>query len=108
LTVNYFDKDVVSIESADEIAISEIIAMQDKKINCVVISKDEFKELVTDSLQLNRIREVVKNKIASKYSPADEIAMMKKNTTESKRVAYEAFVTECIAYGDALKAQVGY
>lgn len=106
--VNYFDVNVVSIESENEIAINNLILSQDKKINCQIISKDEFKELVKDSAQIERIRTIVKERIASKYSYADEIAMMKRDETDSKRLDYETFVTECISKGDELKALVGY
>lgn len=106
--VNYFDVNVVSIESENEIAINNLILSQDKKINCQIISKDEFKELVKDSAQIERIRTIVKERIASKYSYADEIAMMKKDENDSKRVEYEAFVAECISKGKELKALVGY
>ena len=106
--VNYFDVNVVSIESENEIAINNLILSQDKKINCQLISKDEFKELVKDSAQIERIRTVVKERIASKYSYADEIAMMKRDETDSKRLDYETFVAECISKGDELKALVGY
>ena len=106
--VNYFDVNVVSIESENEIAINNLILSQDKKINCQIISKDEFKELVKDSAQIERIRTIVKERITSKYSYADEIAMMKRDETDSKRLDYETFVAECISKGDELKALVGY
>lgn len=106
--VNYFDVNVVSIESENEIAINNLILSQDKKINCQIISKDEFKELVKDSAQIERIRTIVKERIASKYSYADEIAMIKKDENDPKRVEYETFVAECISKGDELKALVGY
>lgn len=106
--VNHFDVDVVSLESENEDAIADLIANQDERINCVEITKEEFKELVKDSAQINRIRNVVKERIASKYSVADEIAMLKKDDTNEKRVAYESYVTECIAVGDELKSNVGY
>lgn len=106
--VNYFDTNVVSIEGENEIAINNLILSQDKKINCQIISKDEFKELVKDSAQIQRIRAIVKERIASKYSYADEIAMMKKDENDPKRVEYETFVAECISKGDELKSLVGY
>ena len=106
--VNCFDVNVVSIESENEIAINNLILSQDKKINCQIISKDEFKELVKDSAQIERIRTIVKERIASKYSYADEIAMIKKDENDSKRLDYETFVAECISKGDELKALVGY
>lgn len=106
--INCFDVNVVSIESENEIAINNLILSQDKKINCQIISKDEFKELVKDSAQIERIRTIVKERIASKYSYADEIAMIKKDENDSKRLDYETFVAECISKGDELKALVGY
>ena len=106
--VNYFDVTVVSIESESEIAINELIASQPPSINCVEITKEEFKEIVKDSAQIERIRTVVKERIASKYSIADEIALMKRDSTDKKRVDYEAYVKECIKKGDALKSEFGY
>ena len=97
--VNYFDVNVVSIESENEVAINNLILSQDKKINCQIISKDEFKELVKDSAQIERIRTIVKERIASKYSYADEIAMMKRGETYSKRLEYEIYIEECKLIG---------
>lgn len=106
--VNYFDVNVVSIESENEIAINNLILSQDKKINCQIISKDEFKELVKDSAQIERIRTIVKERIASKYSYADEIAMMKRDVTDAKRLEYEIYIEECKLIGENLKNIVGY
>jgi len=75
---------------------------------CTVIDHVEFKTLVADSLQLKRIREVVAEKIAEKYSFADELGMNKRAAGDFKRTMYELHVNECIAAGDALKAEIGY
>lgn len=106
--VNYFDVNVVSIQSDSEDAIYELIASQDEKISCKEISQDEFRELVSNSAQLNRIRTIVKERIASTYSFADEIAMMKRDENDAKRVEYEVFVEECKLVGGNLKALIGY
>jgi len=106
--VNYFNVDVVSISSEDESAIDALIALQPAEINCVEITKAEFKSLVTNSVQLNRIREVVATKVAEKYTIADEIAMSKRDIDDVKRVAYNAYVSECLAVGYGLKADIGY
>lgn len=103
-----FDVDVVSIKSDDVTKIDTLIAMQDEAIGCTEITQDEFRTLVADSAQLNAIRNQVKREIAKKYDLADEIAMSKKATDDSKRVAYEAYVVACIAEGDAVKAGIGY
>jgi len=108
VVVNFFNIDVVSIQSEDEVAITELIISQESCINCEEITKEEFKELVKDSFQLERIRTIVKERIATKYSVADEIAMMKKSITDKKRVDYDAYVEECISIGDELKAEIGY
>jgi len=34
--------------------------------------------------------------------------MDKRDATDAKRIAYEAYILECIAIGDALKEEVGY
>ena len=106
--VNHFDVDVVSISSEDESAIDALIASQPAEINCKEINQAEFKSLVTNSAQLNRIRDIVKAKIAKKYSPADEIAMLKKAEDDDKRVAYNNYVKECLEFGDNLKKEIGY
>jgi len=105
--VNSFDVNVVSLEGKES-DIDELIANQNKDINCKELTKDEFKNLVSDSAQLNRIRSVVKERIASKYSAADEIAMMKRDEANPKRVAYEKFVQESIQIGNDLKSLIGY
>jgi hypothetical protein len=106
--VNHFDVDVVSIESESESNIDALVSSQDTRIGCEYITHDEFKELVRDSLQLCRIREVVATEIAKKYSVADEIAMIKRDASDEKRVAYETYVKECVAVGNTLKSEVGY
>ncbi len=53
--VHYFDVDVVSIEAENEEDISNIISIQSDKINCIEITKDEFKTLVKDSIQIKRV-----------------------------------------------------
>jgi hypothetical protein len=106
--VNHFNVDVVSIESEDEVVVTELIITQNEIINCEIITKDEFKELVKDSAQINRIRDVVAKRIASKYSIPDEIAMMKKEDDNTKKVEYLAFVEESVQIGNELKSLVGY
>lgn len=106
--VHRFDKNVVALKSDEEAKIDELIAMQPTETNCVEITQAEFRDVVIDSLQLARIRQVVKEKIAKKYDVADEVSLMKKNATDTKRIVYDAHVAECIALGDSLKAQIGY
>ena len=110
--VNHFSSDeldyVVSIESENESSINELVSTQDEAINCVFITHAEFKELVAESLQLKRIREVVATEIAKRYSFADEIAMSKRAVDDVKRVEYEAYVAQCVALGQELKLEIGY
>lgn len=106
--VNYFDVAVVSIESENEIAINELIASQAPQINCQEITKEEFKELVKDSGQLKRIRKIVKEKIALKYSIEDELALIKKDTSDAEMLQYELHIKECIDLGNSLKQDIGY
>jgi hypothetical protein len=106
--VNHFDIDVVSLEAKSESDIDALVASQDARIACEYITRDEFKELVRDSMQLCRIREVVATEIAKRYSVADEIAMIKRDASDEKRVAYETYVQECVALGYGLKAEIGY
>ena len=103
--VNSFSVPAVSIEGTLE-EVNALIALQE--FVCTIIEQAEFKALVTDSLQLKRIREVVASKIGEKYNFSDELAMSKRIDTDAKRVAYEAYVVECIAVGNALKAEIGY
>lgn len=107
-SVNHFDSAVVSIKSEDEAQIDALIASQENIINCTLITKEEFREIVKDSAQLNRIRTIVKERIASTYSFADEIAMMKRDVLDEKRVEYEVFVSECKLIGENLKSLIGY
>lgn len=105
--VHHFDVKVVALEG-DESAIDVLIENQPKEIECKVITKDEFKDAVCDSAQINRIRTVVKERIASKYSIADEIAMAKRSNEDNKKVEYDLWVNECIQKGRELKAIFGY
>lgn len=105
--VNYFDTGVVSLEGTKS-DINAIISKQDPKINCVEITIDEFREIASSSRQLERIRKVVAADVAKQYSLADEIGMLKREETDPKRVAYEAYVAECKAKGDEAKAKMGY
>jgi hypothetical protein len=106
--VNHFDVDVVSVEAENQADIDALIASQPDEINCEYITHDEFKALVANSMQLERIRDRVKEKIAKKYDVADEIAMSKRDATDKKRVAYETYIAECVDYGNHLKSKIGY
>ena len=103
--VHSFSVPVVAVEGTIE-EVNALVALQG--FECTLIEQAEFKTLVADSLQLKRIREVVAEKISEKYSFADELGMSKRTATDAKRVAYEAYVAECIAIGDALKVEIGY
>jgi len=106
--VHIFDGGVASINSDDVAKIDELIANQSELIGCIKITQSEFKKLVKDSRQLCVIRQSVANKIAEKYSYADELAMLKRNDDDVKKVAYNQYIAECLAYGDGLKADIGY
>lgn len=106
--VNYFDVDVVSVEAADVSDIDALIDSQETAINCTEITQEEFKTLVSDSSQLNRIREVVASEIAKKYTIADEIGMAKRAADDAKRIEYEGYVLQCIDIGRQLKSKIGY
>jgi len=76
--VNYFNIDVVSVESAEEGKIDALVDAQPSDINCEEISKDEFKTLVENTPQVirvrNRVRTTIENAvkaISDKY-PAEE------------------------------------
>lgn len=104
--VNFFDKNVVSLDGEEQ-DISTLISSQSPLIECVEIQKEEFKEIVTDSVQLKRIRDIVKEKIAEKYSIADEIALNKGEETP-KYVKYMNYVEKCVNIGRKLKEEIGY
>ncbi|QDF29001.1 hypothetical protein [Halarcobacter anaerophilus] len=99
---------VVSIASDDESKIDELIASQPSEINCREILQDEFRTLVKDSEQIKNINRQIKNTIAKKYDFADEIAMGKRATDDSKRIEYDTFVADALAKGDEIKASIGY
>ena len=105
--VNHFDVNVVSLDG-EESDIDSLVNTQDTRIICEEISHEEFKTLVNESTQLNKIRDVVKERIARKYAPADEIAMMKRDDSDERKVAYEAYVIDCRILGDKLKKEIGY
>jgi hypothetical protein len=105
--VNHFDVNVVSLDG-EESDIDSLVNTQDARIICEEISHEEFKTLVNESTQLNRIRDVVKENIAKKYALADEIAMMKRDDSDERKVAYEAYVIACRILGNELKKEIGY
>ena len=105
--VHHFDGCVVSLIGEDSL-VEALVATQPDEIACTYISHDTFKSLVKDSSQIKLINQNVKNAIALKYDPADEISMLKRDVADEKRVAYEAYVAECKAIGDAQKAVMGY
>ena len=53
--VNYFDGNIVSLESEDEESIDNLILLQDENINCVEIDANEFKSGVEKSSRYSRI-----------------------------------------------------
>lgn len=56
--VNFFDKPIVSIEADDENLIDELISFQDERINCIEITKDEFRQIFKLTSQYQRILDV--------------------------------------------------
>ncbi len=106
--VNHFNTDVVSIEAESESDIDELIASQPSEIGCEEITHTEFRELVNSSLQLARIRNVVADKVAQRYTISNEIALSRLDNEDPKKIAYEEYVNECVAYGIGLKLAIGY
>jgi len=107
--VNHFSNvDVVSIKADVEADIDALIASQEPSINCTEITQADFKSLVTNTSQINRIRQRVAGKIAEKYTISEELAVRSRASDDAKRVAYEDYVKECVAFGQGLKAEVGY
>ena len=88
--------------------IDALIASQETVINCTEITQADFKALVRDSSQLNRIRQRVANKIAEKYTISEELAVRSRAADDAKRVAYESYVSDCVKFGQSLKADIGY
>ena len=103
------DKDlcVVSLKG-DDAKIDEIIKKQPGEIECKVIDYEEFRNLVKNSEQINRIREIVRDEIAKKYTLADEIALNRLDDLDSKKQDYLNYVNECRAKGEKLKKEMGY
>jgi len=99
---------VVSISCESEDKIDALIASQPDEIKCKELGQNEFKTLVANSDQINSIRRQIKERIALKYSIADEIAMLKRAEDDDKRVAYQDYIDECIAFGAEVKSKVGY
>ena len=56
--VNHFDVDAVSIKSDNESAIDALITSQ--AVECIEVSKDEFKTLTAQSAQVLRVGDIVK------------------------------------------------
>jgi len=98
---------VVSLKG-DETKIDKIIKNQPGEIECEVIDYEKFRKLVKNSVQINRIREIVRDKIAKKYTLADEIALNRLNDLDSKKQDYLNYVNECRATGEKLKKELGY
>ena len=107
--VNYFTGvDVVSIEADVEADIDALINAQSSEIGCAVITQEDFKTLVEDTTQLNRIRDVVAEEIAKKYTLSEEIGLQKRASDDAKRVTYESYVSDCVLIGKNLKSKIGY
>jgi len=106
--VNHFSNvDVVSIKGL-KVDIDALVASQEPSINCTEITQDDFKILVTNTSQINRIRQRVADKIAEKYTISEELAVRSRASDDAKRVAYEDYVKECVTFGQGLKAEIGY
>ena len=106
--VNHFADNVVSIQADSEEDIDSLVNAQPLEIKTIYLTQEEFKKVATESPQLNRIRDRIKEQIALKYSLADEIAMSKRADDDEKKIAYESYVNECLSFGAELKAKVGY
>jgi len=108
IQVFQFDVSVVSIKCEDVAKIDALIASQDTRIDCKVIDKAEFKELASNSAQINRCRTMCKEHMAKKYDLADELSMVNRDSNDVKATKYKAYREECLAICNGLKAEVGY
>lgn len=106
--VHLYDTNVAAIETVTESEAAALIASQPADIGCSVIDSAAFKAAAGESSQIQCIRQFVASRIAQRYTFADEIAIQRRAVDDPKRVAYEAYVAECVAYGDGLKAAMGY
>ena len=62
--VNHFDVDVVSL-SGEEVDINTLIASQPSEINCIFITQEEFKSIVVNTTQFERIKKQVEIKFSN-------------------------------------------
>ena len=102
------DRNIVSIVADDEDTLETLVNLQDSKIEATEITYADFRSAVKDSLQVKRINNVVKEKIAEKYDYADEIKLLKEDETNDERIAYEGYVDSCKEIGNDLKREIGY
>ena len=93
--VHFFDVDVVSLESENEQDIDELISMQDKKIECKEITKEEFKTFVSKSAQIKRVNERVNQSykeavkaITKKYSEEERETWASWQLPEAGKYSY--------------------
>ncbi len=93
--VFHFDVSVVSIKGDVEDDIDALIAQQPSEINCTEITQDEFKVLVSNSAQVNRIREVV----TETYNKSMSSLLSKYPIVE--RETWQIQLNEAIKYKDS-------
>lgn len=60
-----FDKPIAALQADDENLINDLISYQDRRINCEIITVDEFKALVEMTTQYARICEVAETRLNS-------------------------------------------
>jgi len=105
-TVNHFDVEVVSIEG-DETNIDILISNQDALIECEEIALDEFNVLVENTSQLLRINDVVSNEVLKKYTPQQEIEILKMPKDDERVGEYNEYMKTCGQTGISLREELG-
>lgn len=104
--------ELATIDGRTYISVPDSVTLptQPKEITLVeAILSDVLKEKIKKaSPHVQLINQRVRNKITKKYSITDEIKILRRRDIDALQFdEYDAYVEECIAWGDVEKAKLG-
>ena len=104
-TVAYqYTETLAGVDIADS---EEFLAQQHPECEVTELTFQDVESELKECRMFHDINSIVQRMISEKYSIPDEIKMVKLPEDNPERVAYQAYVDECRAYGRAMKVERG-
>lgn len=105
--IHYDEIDGVEYLGVDSADANALLAQQPAEIEAAEITFAEVKPILDNCKMMKDYNTIIEQKIAEKYSIPQEIKMLKLSTTDTNRMAYQAYVDSCKAEVRPMKLEKG-